>query len=89
MTACKRASELISRSLDQPLNWRERLALAFHLCVCGVCRRFRRQMHLLQRAGRAAGGSESTGGDDAVTLGDEARERIRRTLSDQARGDAG
>ena len=72
MISCERAAELISLSLETPLNWRQRFALRFHLCLCSLCRRFRRQMVLLQRAGRAA--------DDHVamdtSLPQAARDRI-------------
>ncbi len=42
--SCKKASRLISDSLDRPLTFRERCALRFHLCICRVCRRFRKQV---------------------------------------------
>lgn len=80
MTACKRAAELISLSQDTPLTRRQRLALAIHLLSCSLCRRFRRQMSLLQRAGRTL----SEPGDDAAGLPAEARERIKRALRGQA-----
>jgi hypothetical protein len=88
MTPCKRAAELIALSLETPLHWRQRLALAFHLCLCDLCRRFRRQMRLMQRAGRTAGQPEQTPEMADVTLPEEARERIKRALREQGRGGA-
>jgi hypothetical protein len=88
MTPCKRAAELISLSLERPLSWRQRLALAFHLGFCDLCRRFRRQMRLLQRAGRAAGQGEPTPGLAEAALPEEARERIKRALREQSGGQA-
>lgn len=46
--ACRRATELLSASMDRPLHRRERIALRIHLLVCGPCRRFRRQMRELR-----------------------------------------
>jgi hypothetical protein len=88
MTSCKRAAELIARSLETPLTWRQRLALALHLGVCNMCRRFRRQMRLVQRAGRSLDKGETTPGRDEVALPEEARDRIKRALREQGRGGA-
>jgi hypothetical protein len=84
MTPCKRAAELIALSLETPLTWRQRLALAFHLGVCDLCRRFRRQMRLVQQAGRAADLPEPTPGQEDIALPEEARERIKRALREQS-----
>jgi hypothetical protein len=53
MISCRRASELISLSLDRPLGLGECLALGLHLCGCGMCRVYRRQAAFLQRLARA------------------------------------
>jgi hypothetical protein len=53
MISCRRASELISLSLDRPLSLGERLALGLHLCGCGMCRIYRRQAAFLKRLARA------------------------------------
>jgi hypothetical protein len=84
MISCKRAAELISLSQEAPLPWRQRLALALHLAVCAMCRRFRRHLRLLERAGRAAPGPP-----DEVTLPPEARDRIKCALRDRGAGGAG
>jgi hypothetical protein len=88
MISCKRAAELISLSQEAPLRWRQRLALALHLCVCGMCRRFRRQMGLLERAGRSAPGT-GPGASADVALPAEAKERIKRALRGQGPGGPG
>jgi hypothetical protein len=84
MISCKRAAELISLSQEAPLGWRQRLALALHLCVCEMCRRFRRHVRLLERAGRAAPERPAD-----VALPPEAKERIKRALRDQGAAGAG
>jgi hypothetical protein len=81
MLSCQRAGELISRALDTKLSLRQRLALTVHLCACHWCRRFRRQLWLVEQACRAWGRSDrtiETNGD--VFLSEEARQRIRRAL---------
>ena len=88
MIACKRAAQLIVQSLETPLTWRQRLALAWHLSICAMRRRFRRQMRLVQRAGRTADLPEAMPGQEDAALPAEARERIKRALRDQTPGGA-
>ena len=81
MLSCRRAGDLISLALDTKLSLRQRLALAVHLCACHWCRRFRRQLRLVDQACCAWARSERTieaNGD--VFLTEEARQRIRRAL---------
>jgi hypothetical protein len=80
MTSCEKAAELVSRSLDGPLGWRERLALVFHLVVCAMCRRFRAQFHVIERAGRIAGSGDDPLTGEGPVLSGAARERILRAL---------
>jgi hypothetical protein len=81
MLSCQRAGELISRALDTRLSLRQRLALTVHLWACHWCRRFRRQLRLVEQACRAWARSDRTieaNGD--VFLTEEGRQRIRRAL---------
>lgn len=50
MINCREAARLISRSMDQPLTWREKLALRFHWMMCDWCRRYRAQLLWLDQA---------------------------------------
>ncbi len=52
MLSCKDTSTLVSRSMDETLSWRQRLAVRLHLMMCGACRRFVGQMSFLRRAAR-------------------------------------
>jgi hypothetical protein len=48
--SCRKASELLSRAIDEPLRWPERLRLRLHLSLCGDCRNVQeqlRQLHVL------------------------------------------
>jgi hypothetical protein len=40
-------ARLVSESLDRPLTFRERLAVRFHIMMCGACTRYRRQLAAL------------------------------------------
>jgi hypothetical protein len=50
MLNCNDISKLISRSLDERLNWRQRLAIRVHLLYCKWCRRFAIQARTLRAA---------------------------------------
>lgn len=50
MIDCKQASQLISKSLDRPLSWRERLEVRFHLLICQYCKRFSQQLLTMRKA---------------------------------------
>ena len=77
MISCKRASELISQAEEVPLGRWRTFQLRLHLLVCSMCRRFRRQVHLLQRASNAC---EDEIPSPKPTLSDEARERMKSAL---------
>lgn len=51
MIMCREATKLMSLSLDQPLNRRERLKLRLHTMMCRPCRRCQRQFCLLHQLG--------------------------------------
>ena len=44
MLDCRNASQLISKSLDRQLTWRERFAVRLHLLLCKYCSRFNQQL---------------------------------------------
>jgi hypothetical protein len=52
LVTCREASRLLSRRLDRPLPFGERVKLRLHLLVCDACARFERQMALLRAAMR-------------------------------------
>lgn len=78
MMNCQQTSQLLSQSLDRPLSLKERMGLRLHLLMCGACQRFARQLRFLSRA--AAGLETRDLADQRVTLGEPARERIKRAL---------
>lgn len=88
MISCRRASELISLSLDRPLALRERLALGVHLCGCGMCRSYRRQAAFIQRVARAMLERVRRFAPAELELSPAAAARIARAL-EQGRGRSG
>jgi len=82
MLTWKDASHLISESHERPLGLWERLGLKMHLWMCVGCRRFERQMTLLRLAVRALG-KHPEAVDDGAEFPPEARERIRKALTER------
>ncbi len=80
MPTCREVSRLQSYSLDHPLSLPRRFGLRLHLLVCKWCRRYGKQIRLLRRAAH----DHPQAVTDAVprSLSPEARERLRRALSD-------
>lgn len=46
---CEEASRLGSEGLDRRLTLSEKMGVAAHLAICASCRRFRRQLALVQQ----------------------------------------
>ncbi len=81
MLSCKRAGELMTRSMETELTRWERLALAFHLFACKWCRRFRRQIQFVHRACQDWSRFDRlTEAAAEATLSERARARIRLAL---------
>ncbi len=83
MPTCREASRLQSFALDQPLSLPKRFGLRLHLLVCRWCRRYGKQIRFL----RSAAHEHPENLTEAVppTLSPEARERLKRFLSDEQR----
>lgn len=50
--SCERYTQLASRAIDAPLTLREKLQFWAHHMLCVVCRRFRRQIALIEKAAK-------------------------------------
>ncbi|TAL66388.1 MAG: zf-HC2 domain-containing protein [Burkholderiaceae bacterium] len=42
--SCKRAAELLSQDLDEPLDWLDRVRLRVHLAMCADCSNVEQQL---------------------------------------------
>jgi hypothetical protein len=78
--SCRRATFLISSSLDRKLSRRERLALRIHLLTCGPCRLFQRQLRLLRAFVRENSPRALPVSYLKARLRPEARDRMVRAL---------
>lgn len=78
MSPCVTATRLASEALDRPLTARERFSLRLHLVVCGICRRYRKQINFLHEILHHH--PEILSRPATTQLSPAARDRIRRAL---------
>ncbi|MCB0353242.1 MAG: hypothetical protein KDD64_06945 [Bdellovibrionales bacterium] len=78
--SCRQYSELASRKLDDiPLSLPQRVQYAVHKVLCLMCRRFERQIALIERAALRYRSQPMP--ETEVALGAEAKDRIRSALT--------
>lgn len=53
--SCQKAAELLSQSLDEPLDMVDKLRLRLHLSMCGDCRNVQEQFNLIHQMGAQIG----------------------------------
>ncbi len=83
MLTCRRATERLSRSLDGPLPAVEKVGMEGHMLLCRHCRRFRKQIVILDALCREAG-DRAAGGETELPAA--ARERIAAALAQYETG---
>ena len=83
MPSCRDISQLISNGMDRNLPLRKRLSIRLHVSMCGLCRRYEKQLHLL----RAGVGHYADPEANAVekSLSPEAKEKLGKALADRAK----
>jgi len=78
--SCEHYTELASQSLDRPLSLKEKFSFKLHHAICMVCRRYNRQINLIQRAALKLSEKEAQLEKEAdisdITLSREAKEKI-------------
>jgi len=62
--SCQKAAELLSQSLDEPLDLLDKLRLQVHLGMCGNCRHVEEQLNLIHRMGANIGTLDPCDGSD-------------------------
>ena len=78
---CRDAARLLSESMDRRLPLAERVGLRVHLLLCGLCRRYGRQLVFLRRLVDVfTKRVEAPAPPAASELSPEARARIRERL---------
>ena len=80
LPACREVVPLISESLDRRLSWWESIKLRLHLWVCNWCARYLTQIEMLSDF-LGLGAEECELSSETLRL--EARERIRRSLTNR------
>ena len=79
MPSCTEASRLASRSLNEKLPASRRFGLWFHQRMCGLCRRYARQLKFLSDAA-AKSEENAPPPEEKACLSDSARERLKEKL---------
>ena len=82
LPTCQQTVEQISQSMERSLSIRERIRLKLHLWICVWCQWYFEQLHIMRQTARAKA-DESADLISGRGLSDEARERIRRRLTNQ------
>jgi hypothetical protein len=80
LPACDEILPLISRQMDQPLPWRQRINVFMHNSICELCKRYANQLLTLRQAARKYAADPDAALAD-TPLSFEARERMKRFLS--------
>ena len=82
LPTCQQTVETISQSMERPLTLSERVKLKLHLWICVWCQWYLEHLHLIRDAARARA-NETPDQMTSATLSNDARERIRRRLTNQ------
>lgn len=77
---CQQMVATISESMERPLTFTERVKMKLHLWICAWCQWYLEHLQLIRDAARAKG-EELPDLSSGPGLSDEARERIRRRLT--------
>jgi len=80
--SCKKVSALISESMDRKLPLYKRMGIQFHLMMCALCRRYRKQLLLIQSVFQEGG---RQGESSCDVLSAAARERIEKEITRRAK----
>src|ERR1044072_2776395 len=85
LPAGKHTVGLISPSMERPLTLRERVLLKLHLWLCMWCQRYLEHLQLMRDALRVQENeNDEAEVSPATRLSDEARARIRRSLTNNS-----
>ncbi len=82
MLTCKRATELISQSRDEPISIREKLLLHFHMRICVLCKNFKTHLAMLGKLARSDELKETASGE-TEKMPDEAKKKLLENLKKQ------
>jgi hypothetical protein len=82
MFSCQKITELLSRSLDEPLSFTESVRVAIHALLCPSCAFFAKQLDLLHKLVQVGAEAVLNDAQDCAwaELSPEARERIQQAV---------
>lgn len=80
LPTCQQTVQTISESMERRLTTSEAIKLKLHLWICVWCQWYMEHLHLIRDTSQAAAAPEQM---TSATLSNEARERIRRRLTNQ------
>lgn len=78
---CEEITPLISAAMEKSLSLRQCVLIKLHLFTCGLCRRYKLQLHFMRDTAQIHG--RDTQAENSLlrqTLTSEARERMKRAL---------
>ena len=82
LPTCQQTVETISQSMERTLTLSERIKLKLHLWICVWCQWYMEHLRIIRDTSRAQS-VEVPDGMSGATLSNDARERIRRRLTNQ------
>ena len=82
LPTCQQTVETISQSMERSLTLRERIDLKLHLWICAWCQWYMEHLQLIRETARAKA-EEPSEFLSSATLSSDARERIRRRITNQ------
>ena len=83
MFKCNEISKKVSESFDRSLPLYQRMMIRIHLMMCKYCFRFKKQLVIIREAIRSET-ENAAGPKESSVLSSDARDRIKRSLQDQA-----
>lgn len=83
LPTCQQTVETISQSMERRLTLTERIKVKIHFWICVWCQWYMEHLQLIRAASRAQA-AEAPDQMSGATLSNEARERIRRRLTNQS-----
>ncbi len=91
MMNCREITRLVAESADRDLPFYQRMRVRMHLAICFLCRRFTRQLELIRKISRVAGGTDSLLADggvlQGVTLPPDAKARLKEQIAHNKPGE--
>ena len=82
LLSCKKHSELLSQAMDRPMSPWEKFCLKFHAALCFTCRRFHRQLEVMDRALKGLPESKESHASSCECLSSEAAARMKQCLAE-------